>query len=512
MSFAQKDVLRAFRKPGEKPEVRGAAPTQIVYTEDKNLGDEEQNITGFVEKTKQRQLDRWLDKVVQVSGSYFVFLSLLTALLVWAFLGIKFGRDVTWQVIISDAQAIICYIFDSFLCRQQLNAYEDDIEVAAQLQSRSESHLRMLSKLKETSSPDEQEKALTRVGQSLHVSGGIASQLPSEDLFGRFITFVAFIIGHMVTILLFWAGVFAWIGIGHLYNYSNEWQLYMNSASSALMVFTFIFIANIGQRHVVYTKKCLDAFFLADSSLELQLRSLTNDVQINTEVVIPAPKVGKIQRAIFYYADFVGTLVGIAILITVMVAWLAVGPAVKFSSNWWLFIGTYAGLVGMFDGFVLRNMQSQLRSYTNKAMRVVDQRDGLLFEIIGLSLPVTDSEEKMSLTRRVSQTLDRITSHQFAVVAGLLTVIGLIVGSTVMGWSLTGQLLCNVPPSIIESFLMIVLITGHNSIEEKKRTELLVLYERRMRLLDYVEKLKGMRNEATLCSKGQEAVVDTTLI
>jgi low-affinity ferrous iron transport protein len=512
MAFAQKDVFTVFRKIGEKPEVRGTAPTQIVYAKGKNLGDEEKNITGLTEKVKQRRLDRWLDKVVQVSGSYFVFFSILAALLTWAFLGIKFGRDVTWQVIISDAQAIICYIFDSFLCRQQLNAYEEDIEVAAQMQSRSESHLRMLSKLKDKSSPDEQEKVLTCLGQSLHISEGIASQLPSEDVFGRVITFVAFIIGHMVTILLFWAGIFAWIGIGHLFNYSDEWQLYMNSASSALMVFTFIFIANIGQRHFVYTKKCVDAFFLADSSLELRLRSLTNDVQSNIEVVIPAPKVGKIQRAIFYYADFVGTLVGIAILITVMVAWLAVGPAVKFSSNWWLFIGTYAGLIGMFDGFVLRNMQSRLRSYTNKAMRVVEQRDRLLFEIIGLPLPVTDSEEKISLTHRVSQTLDRATSHQFAVVAGFLTVVGLIVGSTVMGWSLTGQLLCNVPPSIIESFLMIVLITGHNSIEEKKRTELLILYERRLRLLDYVEKLQGLRNEAALCSKVEEAVVDTNLI
>lgn len=143
----------------------------------------------------------------------------------WALLGIKFGRDVTWQVIISDAQAIICYIFDSLLCRQQLNAYGEDMEVAAQMQSRSESHLRMLSNLKDKSSPDEQAKVLTRLGQVLHGGEGIASQLPSDDLFGRLITLVAFVIGHMVTISLFWVGIFTWIGIGHLFDYSNAWQL-----------------------------------------------------------------------------------------------------------------------------------------------------------------------------------------------------------------------------------------------------------------------------------------------
>ncbi len=511
MSFAQKNIFELFRKPGEKVEVRGVAPTQIVHAGNKTQEDEERNITVFIEKPKKRQLDRWLDKVVQVSGSQFVFLSILTGLLTWALLGIKFGRNKTWQILISDAQAIICYIFDSFLVRQQLNSYDEDIAVAAQMQSRSNSILRMLSKLKDQPFQEQQAKVLSHLDQAFYGNDSVTSQLPSEGRLGRFVTFVAFAIGHMVTILLFWIGVFIWIGIGHLFDYSDTWQLYMNSASSALMVFTFIFIANISERHSVYTQKCLDSLFQADSSLELRLRSLTHDVQSNIEVVIPAPKVRKIQRAIFYYTDFVGTLVGIAILLTVFAAWVAAGPALKFSSNWWLFIGTYAGLIGMFDGFVLRNMQSRLRSYTDTAMQVVDRRDSLLFETIGLPFPVTGPEEKIPVTHQVSQALDRITSHQFAVVAGFLTVVGLIAGASAMNWSLTGQLLCNVPPSILESFLMIVLVTGHNSIAEKKRRELLILYERRLRLSSYVEMIEGLQNESTLGSKGKETVVDTTL-
>lgn len=58
---------------------------------------------------------------------------------------------------------------------------------------------------------------------------------------------------------------------------------------------------------------------------------------------------------------------------------------------------------------------------------------------------------------------------------------------------------------------MIVLITGHKSIEEKKRRELLLLYERRSRLSGYVKMIEGLQNESTLGSKGKEAVIDTTL-
>lgn len=57
--------------------------------------------------------------------------------------------------------------------------------------------------------------------------------------------------------------------------------------------------------------------------------------------------------------------------------WICIGPLLPFSSSRWLLIGTYAGLVGMNDGFVL----------------------------------------------------------------------GLVIGASAMGWTITGQLLCNVRPA-----------------------------------------------------------------
>jgi low-affinity ferrous iron transport protein len=46
------------------------------------------------------------------------------------------------------------------------------------------------------------------------------------------------------------------------------------------------------------------------------------------------------------------------------------------------------------------------------------------------------------------------------VVAGFLVTISCLVASSAMHWSLTGQLISNVPPSIIETFFMLILITG----------------------------------------------------
>lgn len=165
----------------------------------------------------------------------------------------------------------------------------------------------------------------------------------------------------------------------------------MNSASSALIILILVFLANIRERHAAYTRKCLDAIFLVDTTLEEKLRSLSGDTLDNNLVVIPAPKVNRIQRTIFYYADFVGTLIGIVILLSVVSVWLAVGPVLHFSDNWWLISGTYAGLIGMNDGFVLQNLQHYLGGLLAVRFRKVYNTGAEAFRVIGL--PVPEKEE-----------------------------------------------------------------------------------------------------------------------
>ncbi|AEO63076.1 uncharacterized protein THITE_2153032 [Thermothielavioides terrestris NRRL 8126] len=487
-------VLNWLATLGVKEAIEDAAPTQQVVTATAEAVDKgavvlvgaSDNITGFVEKSKARMLDRWLDALVRVSGSEAMFIVIVLGLLTWAFLGIPFGKSADWAVMISDVQAIVSYLFDSLLMRQQLNEYERFIRVSAMLQSRNLSHRRMLRQIarggRHVVAPED-------LGNLEQVR--FSEDLPKESFIGRVSTLASRIFGHIVTVGFYWLCIFIWLGFGQYCGWSDEWQLYINSATSALMVFIFAFLANIQERHTDYNDQCLNSIFEVDSAVELKLRLLSGDTMPNPAVVIPAPKVGKLQRAIFYYADLVGTLVGLAILIIAMVVWLAIGPVLSFSSDWWLIIGTYAGLVGLNDGFVLRNVQLQLSRYQDKAFDQVQLEDKAIFDDIRVSDPKIEYVEDDSLSYRLSERMGIVTSHEVTVVLGGIAILGLLAGATAMKWSTTGQLLCNIPPSVVECFFMMILITGHNISDSRRRADLRTLYVRRLKLLGYVEKLEA---------------------
>jgi len=539
--------IQLLRSPGAKSEIISAAPTQHAdsaavpfpsdETDETNKANTTvvtisvENVVGYTVIPKARLLDRWLDLTVRVSGSEFVFFTIMAGLLAWAFMGIAFGHSVNWQVIISDVQAILSYIFDSLLMRQQLNGHENFLLVLAQLKSRSLSHERMLRTIVTSRNQEQHQQEIHQVpdqgqhvpnqgqhvpdqGQPVpdkgqHVSDqhvpaldgqlytDFATVLPSETWFGRMATYVSHILGHIVTVTLYWICILIWIGFGHYCGWSERWQLYINSATSALMVFVFAFLANIREQHSRYTAQCLDAIFTVDATLELKLRVLTRDTVCNESIVIPAPNVNRVQRIINYYADVVGTLVGVAILVVVIIAWLAVGPALHFNSNWWLLIGTYAGLVGMNDGFVLRNIHGEMLRVENPQFATVREQGRALLSIIGADSEVKEEPAAdESISYRLSAAIGRVCSHEMAVVLGFLVIVGLIVGASAMRWTTTGQLLCNIPPSIIESFFMVILITGHNMADQKRRLDLQNIYLHRLKLMSFVNALDVVQVKA----------------
>lgn len=499
-------IREIISSPGAKGAIEAAAPTQRVDSaslsnldpvsvdDEKKIVSEvheheqKENITGWVEKPKDGRLDRALDWVVRASGSQPVFLFIVAGLLAWALLGIPYGTTSDWAVLISDIQAIVSYIFDSFLMRQQLNAYESSVRVSASLMSRNESNRRMLSA---ALASGQVQRPVGDWESRVTVRGDFADDLPTENLVGRITTRVSYVFGHIVTVCLYWVGIFIWIGFGQYCGWSDTWQLYINSATSALMVLIFAFLANIRERHNLYISVCLQHIFEVDSALELRLRTITGSEVPNPTVVVAAPKMSKVQRAIFYYADLVGTLTGIAILTVAFIVWICIGPAMGFNSNWWLLIGTYAGLIGLHDGFVLRNVQARFGQYEEDAHAGVELSDKAIFEDISLPDPANEHVQDKTLTYRLSQSMGRVCSHELTVVAGVVLIIGLIVGASAQNWSLTGQLLCNVPPSLIESFFMMILITGHNIAENKRRVDYHNIYLRRLKLLAYVEAMEN---------------------
>ncbi|KJZ76391.1 hypothetical protein HIM_04120 [Hirsutella minnesotensis 3608] len=485
-------ILKIIASPGAKGPIEHVAPTQkvdgTVEAAEKGVVSFAQpsvgNVTGYVEEKKDKALERWLDWVVRASGSEPVFLLILLGLLAWAFAGVKYGTTADWAVVVSDIQAIISYIFDSLLMRQQLNGYEKTLRVSASLRSRNITHRRMLREIL-----GKKAAADIRVVQANLCFTRFKSELPKESLLGRISTFAAEILGHFIAVSLFWVSIIVWIGFGPSVGWSDQWQLDINSATSAFMVLMFSFLANIRERHDRHLQSCLDTLYQVDSAVEIKLRMMTGDDTPNEPFVVPAPKSSRIQRAIFYYADLVGTLTGIAILIVVMVVWLAIGPLMSFNSNWWLLIGTYAGLIGLHDGFVLRNVQMQFDNYADKAFEEVEADDKAILTDIDMPDPVSGVTPKRSISYRLSIWMGKVCSHELAVILGMVLIVGLVAGASAMKWSTTGQLLCNVPPSIIESFLMMILLTGHNIAEEKRREDIHQMYLRRLSLLCYVEGL-----------------------
>ncbi|KAK7714668.1 hypothetical protein SLS64_003663 [Diaporthe eres] len=490
----QMRLIDALRAPGFKGSIEEAAPTQHVLVMTSNSVGRDSTLVDPVldqyaiepaAKPKGRRLDRWLDRLVQASGSEPIFLLVLAGLLAWAFLGISYGSSPDWAVIISDVQATVSYVFDSLLMRQQLNAYDTHLRVCARLRSRSLSHRRMLRYIMRS----DRWKAVDRTQSEGFEQVGLAPGLPAETWVGHISTLASKAMGHIITVGLFWAGIFVWLGFGNRMGWSDTWQLYINSATSAWMVLIFAFLANIRERHERYMDKCLAQIFEADSAIELKLRIITGDATPNPVVVIPGPKVSRLQRAIFYYADLVGTLVGVTILIVVLVVWLCIGPVMAFDSNWWLLIGTYAGLIGLNDGFVLRNVQARLDDYQQAAFGEVILDDSNVFVDTGIQPPVAEQAQDSSISCRLSVKLADICAHEITVVLGVLLIIGLIVGSSLMKWTETRQLLCNIPPSIVESFFMMILITGHNILDSRRRVDLHNLYTRRLRILAFVGRL-----------------------
>lgn len=477
--------MNILRSPGAREEVKGVAPTQqLDALQDDGISDSKAVNAGYTTQEKQRRLDRWLDWVVHMSGSASVFLVILAGLLTWALVGIKYHNVLDWQIIISDVQAILSYLFDSLLMRQQLNSYATSLDVCAQLLSRASSNNRMLAAL--VAKFDETDLKYLTVLSEQFQGDGFESELPKESWYGQISTFCSEVLGHILFVAVFWISIVIWLAFGPANGWSDAWQLDMNSATSAVMVLVFSFLANIRELHHDYSLKCLQATFRVDSALEGKLRLLTGDSLENDIVVIDAPKTSPVQRVINYYADVVGTLVGIAILIVVTVVWIAIGPVMHFSSNWWLIIGTYAGLVGLNDGFVLRNVQARLNDHELLEFAKIDTHDAVMFETINMPIRPKDFTDRRTITYRVSTVMKNICAHEITVVIGFLFIVSLLCGESAMGWNTTGQLLCNVPHSVVETFLMVILLTGHNFSEARRRADLRAIYERRLKLFAFV--------------------------
>ncbi|KAJ5052343.1 uncharacterized protein L3040_002094 [Drepanopeziza brunnea f. sp. 'multigermtubi'] len=222
-----------------------------------------------------------------------------------------------------------------------------------------------------------------------------------------------------------------------------------------------------------------------DAEVEYRLRELTEDVKPNQIFEIPADVPNRVERQIDGFANVMGSGIGVAISILAVAIWFAVGPVLSFDDDWWLIIGTFTGLVGFIDGFVLRHLYMREEAQAKTQFRKVQLADSRLLERLNVPVPVLADIHRSSSTR-VSIWVGDACGSQWATVASVAFVVALLLTATIMLWSTTGQLLCNTTTMILEGFLLLVLIQAHNTSNKERGEDFNSVLKRRVLLNSYV--------------------------
>ncbi|KUJ16962.1 low affinity iron transporter-like protein [Mollisia scopiformis] len=445
------------------------------------------------ERTTRRKPNAF-DKVTKLAGSSVVVFVMLGILVLWLVMGLVYGTTDTWQIILQNASSIQVYVTDILLIRQASNANQSLMITIAELQSRNQTCERLLAMIPgcqwmETHKEEPKKLLLNgrpiedEVEESLFMVTGRQSRI--RTAWNKTCHTIAIGVGSLYAFIIYWIGICVWIAIGPAYQFSDTWQLYINTATALSLTITSVFLQNIQQQQEDKLEKCLEYALKIDAEVEYKLRELTEDEKPNLIFEIAAPKRNRSERAITRFAETMGSGLGVLISLAATAAWIAIGPLLEFNDNWWLIIGTFTGLVGFIDGFVLRNLYHRDEKYAKTQFRFLELSDMKLLEKLNVPPPNRPRDQR-SLSTRISIAVGDACGHRFTSIGAVFIVVALLVIATILRWSETGQLLCNTPTMIAEGFLLLVLIQAHNIANVERGEDFNGVLKRRLMLNSYV--------------------------
>lgn len=456
---------------------------------------------------KATSFDKGLDWLVYIVGTKAAFLVMWIIVLIWVIVGIVCGATQDWQVVLQDGQSIQTYIWDTFLMRQQLiQSYEQNL-IWSEFRSRTSTFRRLLPLA--LAQKAKEDIPVIKVGKQT-AEEVVGKNLPEQGWFDHLSTFISVWMGSAPAIIIYWVGIFVWVGCGALYadalntppftgeytgsnpkyqKWSNLWQLCINTATGLILLISSVCLQNVRARHDLFLTKVLHDVLHMDHEVEAKLRFLTKDTEPNPSILIPTEKRTKAVYLIDFYGDIIGTGVGVIIICVVIIIWIIIGHPMSWSTNWWLIIGTYTGLIGFLDGFVVRNVYYRTTKFDDATQAITIEEEKQLFEEIGLPYPEIVLEEDNSIVRRISEYVNDACSSTWGVGFSIFVILLLIIVASAMKWSETGQLICNTPTMIIEGFFLLILMQAHNWSDEELRVEVAALSMRRQILNEFVKKL-----------------------
>ena len=455
-------------------------------------------------------LDDFIGYAVDVTGSVYMLIFVILILVAWVLWGALTGASDVWQISMQDGQSIQTYIWDTFLMRQQLDDNENFLVLSGKLKSRLESHKRLVKKLQAefperaqmTPELEQRVRSLEKFKEKL------ITQAEKATLFDRISETCSNCLGNLYSVVIYWTGIFIWVGCGNLPNnngskehpqmekWSNNWQMYINTAVAIELLFTSVFLEHVRARSNKVIMMKVDIFNQMDIELERLERCTCQDYQENEIVIVKRCPRNSVQSMISFYAHVIGNGLGLIISTCVFIVWFAIGDLMNWSANWWLVIGTYTGLIGFIDGFVLREVFFSLTQHEHKEFYTLFEESQELVDMIKLPLTLKRYEPQINFDVKVSIWINNICSSQWSVITAVVVVLGLIIMASAMVWSETAQLICNTPTMIIEGFFLLILIQAHNWADDERSNMVSELTKSRLYIHNYVD--------ACFCNMGEK--------
>lgn len=404
-----------------------------------------------------------LDKVVAAAGSRWALGFVLLLLVAWGVLGAVFGATDTWQVYLQDVSSLQSYTSATLLMRQQNTNTQGLLKRICNLLSRSQSNERMIKSL------NKEQRDQLRNSQAQIRSEITDSLKMNEDIFDRISNKVAAAAGSLVALSIYTLAIIAWVFLGIPAGFTDTWQLWVNTGTALEITVITMFLQNIRKQHDLHLQKTVAAIEKIDKDIEMQLRRMTGDMTPNPTVSSQAPVLSRWVKAIDIYGFIIGGSIGITISAVVLMLWISVGNDLEFDDNWWLIIGTYTGLIGFIDSFILKNVDHRETLMAEKHFNMLVEQDAKVFGLMGIQSPLEHPEPKLNLQKRISKKIGHAVESTLASYMAVSSVGALLIIASAMQWSETGQLLCNTPTMIFEGFLLLTLLEAHNLADDKKR-------------------------------------------
>lgn len=312
---------------------------------------------------------------------------------------------------------------------------------------------------------------------------GEARTLAPEDAFDKAIFLAADLVGSIWMLVIFVIGIAAWIGLGPLYSFSNEWQLWLNTCTALQQTLTFCLLTLARARHDVFVERCMRSIFRHDCELESCCRQVVGYEGPNHCVQIDWSPASWFERSLDWYAAFMGS--GYMVLFSFLFVgmWVGIGHPMRWGDNWWLIIGTYTGLVGTFNASVLRYSLYNAETKISSEYDALIEEDRKVFEELQIPFPNQELSYETGPMVRLGLSFRCICGTPWTVLTILALIIALVAYATVVLWNQTAQLVVNSVTMIVESFFLIVLIHAQSLHATEHRIRLHDLLMRRLQLL-----------------------------